>query len=204
MFSKDWSSFFSNKLTSLSNNYIDWSRTADLFRSRNHNYSTEQVVVRSAMILTTAASAFLGAYKNDEEKTHYSNTTMAIAAGTVGLALSHIFVVAPLIYKRYKMSADCKELVNEINNKARELPDITIHSLHILIDRILNFTLADEKRSNASLTWGRRKSLLNNLNTELGNKDEELLSLLNTGEIETILDNLKNPDSKSNVLHRMS
>lgn len=189
--------FVTHKMTALSNNYVDWSRSADLLRSGNFKYNAEQVLVRGAMVFTTAVSAYLGAYFNDQEKTNCSNTTAAIAAGALGLLVSHVYVVAPLVYKRYKASQECKQLVEEIKENA--IPGLS-DPINKVIDDILKLTLATENRSNASLTWGHRKRLLNNLLNGLVNEDVHLIAALNTGDAESIMRVIENePESASKL-----
>lgn len=192
-------SYFNNKLTAISNNYVDWSRTADLFRSGHHHYSTEQILVRSAMIITTGVAGFLGyQYSNNEKNTSCSNLTATIAAGALGLCASHVFVIAPLIYKRYKMNQECNQLITAIKVAAKEL-EVSSTILDKVLDQIMQLSLANEKRSSASLTWGHRKSLLNNLHDELTNKNNALLSALAKDNIDSIVDKLSNKNFTSSM-----
>jgi len=193
-------SFFANKLTAASNNYIDWSRTAELLFSKHHRYSMEEIAIRGAMVCTTAVFAFLGNQYNDEEKTGCSNTTLTLAAGTLGLAVSHVFIVGPLAYKRYKINVECKKLINEIHLKAKELSDFSMPSLEIVLHRILASSLADENRSNATLTWSRRKTLLTNLKKAIEINDEKLLFLFRINDIEKIVEQLEIPPSHNRKL----
>lgn len=179
-------SSFTNTLTSLSNDYIDWSRTADLFRSASHRYTTEQIAVRGAMIFTTALSGFLGAYYNDQEKTNVSNITASIVMGTLGLIVSHVYVVAPLVYKRYKVGQDCHRLINEIKDKVDS--DI----LDEVLNTIMSKSMATQTRSNSSQTWGRRKTLLTNLNNALEAQDSNLLNAIADNDLVSIMSIIEN------------
>lgn len=181
---------FSHKLTAASNYFIDWSRIGELIGSGKHHYSPEELAVRGVIVLTTATSAFLGYHLNNEEATYSSNTTIAIAAALTSFTVSHLIAISPLIYKRYKMSQACDKLVTEIRMKTSELPDISHISLHKTIKHILNLSLTNEKHANASLTWGKRKHLLHQLNAKLENKDEVFLFLLEMGNVDIIVANL--------------
>jgi hypothetical protein len=157
---------FSNTLTQISNHYIDWSRIGSLVTS-NHRYSLEELLTRSAIITATGVSAFLGyQYSNNTDENNYSSLTLTLAAGTLGFFVSHTIVIAPLIYKRYKINQQCQELIADmktLDNAMKETND----KLRNTINSIMQLSLADEKRSNASLTWGHRRTLLKNLKENL-------------------------------------
>ena len=183
--------FFTNKLTALSNNYIDWSRAAELIASGNHRYTHEQILIRSAIVATTAVSGFLGAYYNDSKKTQCSDLTIAIATSTLGFLLSHAYVAVPLINKRRKISQECDELIDEIKEKAKGITTISHDALNQLLDKIVTLSLADEKAARASQTWGYRKRLLTNLNKGLAIQHSDLLAILNTKDINGIMQTIQ-------------
>lgn len=185
-----------NTLTNLSNNYLDWSRTGDLFFSGVHRYNISQIAQRAAVIITIATSAYLGAALNDPEETKHSDMAMTIAGGMFGLVLSHVFVVAPLVHKRYVQNQACKKLVDDIYHSIQDNPEsISLEIVKDVIEVILNSNLQNDKHSNASRTWGLRKDLLSTFNTLLTNKDTALFSALKTGTKDDVLTILKNESS---------
>lgn len=181
-----------NTLTKLSNNYVDWSRTGDLFFSGLHRYNIKQTAVRAAMLITTATAAYLGAALNNPAKTNQSDIVMAVAAGMLGMIVSHIFVIAPLIHKRYAQNQACKKLIDDIYHSIQENPGaISVETVKDVIESILNHTLQDDKHSNASMTWGLRRRMLSTFDALLKNRDEALISILSQGNIHKVLDTLK-------------
>lgn len=160
---------FSKKATEYSNHYIDWSRIGELFQSRNHRYSNGEILLRGCMIALTAVSAYLGAYMNNEEKTHCSTTMVSIAAGALGFSVIHAAVILPLIKKRYEMNKECEKLVNEIEFKIAKSDVLTLKydAIHSVIQSVLELSLTDQAHGRASQTWGRRKNLLSKISAAL-------------------------------------
>jgi hypothetical protein len=113
-------SFFANKLTHLSGNYVDFSRMSILLRS-GHRYNQEEILARGAVIAMTAASGFLFAYLNDENVTHCSDTTLAITGSVLGLIGAHR-IFGNSIFKRIKMGKECEALCESITAEAKEIP----------------------------------------------------------------------------------
>lgn len=178
-----------NTLTTASNNLIDFSRTGDIFFSGRHHYSMKEIAVRTSMMITTATAAYLGAALNDPEKTNQSDLAMAIAGGLLGLVVSHIFVIAPLIHKRYTQNQACIALVDGIYRFIHDNPDLIIALATVtdVIESILNLNSQTDEHAHASKTWGMRKRLLTNFDTLLKSKDESLISALHDGDIDKIL-----------------
>lgn len=160
----------SKNLTEYCNHYVDWSRIGELLHSGKHRYSKSELLVRGAIIASTAISAFLGAYLNDEEKTGYSDGSATLAAGIAGFVLSHTVVIVPILKKRYDMSSDCKKFANEITLKMENHPKLSSASrqaINSLVTHISKISLSDEKHGKASQTWGKRKKILSLLNEKL-------------------------------------
>lgn len=55
-------------MTEKSKHYLDWSRTGELLFSGNHRYSSEELLVRGFIVFPIAASAYLGATRNNEKE----------------------------------------------------------------------------------------------------------------------------------------
>lgn len=166
-----------NKLSDLSGGLIDWSNSANLLRSGIHHYTNEQSIVRGAMALTIAAFGLLAVHHNDPNKSNHSNLVMGIAGATFGLVVSHIYVVAPLFYKRYKASKECGQLLQSIRAKAKEA-GISDDTINAKIGKITGLSLADKSGSHVSQTWGRKLALLSELDASLAkdiaaNKDAQ-------------------------------
>ena len=193
-------SFFSKNATNVTNHYIDWSRIGNLLRSGNHRYSTEEILTRSAIVSFTAASAFLGHYFNDSEKTNYSDKSAALVCGLVGFIVSHAFVIAPLIKKRCDISRQCGIIKNDITRKLSLTENKPFASLIIaVIDRINTLSLGDEKQTRASETWGRRLSLLTQVQESFSlNQDE--FPMFWMGSIDSLMEKLSN--NRSNQYYR--
>ncbi len=164
---------FTKKLTEYSNHYIDWSRAAELVLSGDHHYSKDEIIVRGKIIVLTAVSAYVGASLNESNKTHCSNVSMAMISAVLGFIFWHaIIAVYPLYYKRRELKKDCDRLIQEINKK---LDDNLMHISQaskdnikqIILKEIMKLSLSDQNHGNASKTWGRRQSLLFELNDRL-------------------------------------
>jgi hypothetical protein len=171
-------SFFANKLTEYTNHYIDWSRSAELLQSGRPGYNKEELLRQGILVLSTAMSAFLGAYFNDEEKTQCSNLTLSIAAGVLGCVVSHLIVIAPLIKKRYAMSKDCDQLAKtielQLKNNQPAMSQQDRDTIHSMIKWISEKSLSDNQHARASQTWGTRRSLLSNLSKHLAESNVDV------------------------------
>lgn len=186
-------SFFSPKLTTLSNHYVDWSRIGSLLRSGNHRYSTQEILTRGAIVSFTAASAFLGYYVNQSKKTGYSGASAALTAGLAGFVISHAFVIAPLIKKRLEISNKCTAKKNEILTKLPLINNKSIEALVVgVIDHIGKFSLSDKEHHRASETWGKRLSLLTQVNDSFLLPREEF-STFWTGNIDSMMEKFLTP-----------
>ncbi|MDR3477273.1 MAG: hypothetical protein P4M14_04505 [Gammaproteobacteria bacterium] len=187
--------FFSKKMTEHSHHYLDWSRVGELLRVGNHRYSQDEIIMRGGIIACTALSAFLAGYFNNPEKTNCSTSTLSIIGGVFGFTLSHAIVIYPLIKKRREMSTDCHNTVNAIHKM--DMPHQ--EKIQAVITHILNLSLSNDKHSNASQTWGRRKYLLNKLHEQL--KDQQTPLDFNYDSIEEIVAKL-NADRNTQALAR--
>jgi hypothetical protein len=153
-------SSFSNRLTELSHHYIDWSRVGIFLRSGQHHYSKEEIIQRGKIIATTAVFSFIGNYCNNPEKTHLSNASVAFALGCIGFTIAHGATMFPLVLKRIKISRECHELIKKINDGMVNLSECQQNSIRTEIKSILDLSLSDHQRANATQTWGRRLILL--------------------------------------------
>lgn len=153
------------ELTEYSNHYIDWSRVGELVGSGRHRYSRDELLVRAGIILSTVISGFLGVYFNDEENTHCSSLTMGIISSLAGFTISHAIVLYPLVSKRWAMSRECDDLVDQVEEKLNddEYDENSKNRVCAIISTIRQHSLSTDEHGNASLTWGWRKRLLNNL-----------------------------------------
>lgn len=168
-------SFFSRKLTDLSNHYVDWTRVGELLASGRHRYSAYEIAVRGAVVAATAVSGFLGAHYNDEEKTHCSTTTAAIASAVLGFIVSHTIVIVPLIMKRYQMSQSCAKLVIAIQEKLSILNDMDTDTCKLISDTVANICVKSEIK--ASATWGMRKRLLNAVLVSISGNEADIYAV---------------------------
>lgn len=158
-----------NRLTKWSQYYVDWSRVGELISSGSHRYNLNEIFQRGFIISSTAAAGLI-AYTTHDEQSSLSRNTSTIAWSMAGFALSHTFVIFPLIYKRYQMSQDCLELETELLECLAPLDDSHCPLVQSFVNRIkkhctavMNHSLSDEKASKASQTLGRRKSLVHTL-----------------------------------------
>jgi hypothetical protein len=159
---------YQKRLTEVSNHYIDWSRIGELAASGTHRYSRDEIIVRAKIFAYTAAAGLLGAYLNNDEKTGCSKLIMGLIGGLFGFIGSHAFLaIIPLIQKRQAMRHECEELEAAIKTKMDNMNPplgyMTKQTIDAVIESIKTLSLSNEHRGNASLTWGRRKNLLNNL-----------------------------------------
>ena len=162
-------------LTEASNHYVDWSRVGELLASSTHRYSRDELKVRGGIAACAVASGLVGAYLNDEEKTHYADLTLAMASGLLGFVVSHVVVIYPLIKKRIDMRNTCVALVEKIGRQVEDL-DVDVRelcraSVNEVIQSIDTLSLSNDKRANASLTWGARKTLFRRLSDKLAEED---------------------------------
>lgn len=197
--------FFEKKLTESSNHFLDWSRIGELFGSGSHRYTLKELRDRAFVIVSTATVAYLSASLNDEKKAGCSYLTLLIAGGVVGFVFSHLIVIAPLILKRYNMSQECSQLVEEIHyqfdNTVLKNSDNTKKLVNNVIEHILKISLSDENHARASETWGYRIKLLSRVKLSLESKKEEILKFWNEDEsVDSILEKLAPTNNRSNTL----
>jgi hypothetical protein len=151
------------KMTEACNHYLDWSRFGELLMSASHRYSKKELTIRGGIIAFTAASGFIGAYLNNEEKTQCGNMTMAIASAFMGFVFSHGVAISPLINKRIKISQECERIALEIKQTLPQQYLENKANVQMVIKAILDLSLSTNKHANASLTWGTRERLLREL-----------------------------------------
>lgn len=155
---------YAQPMTEWSGHFLDWSRTGELLLSATHRYSFSELAARGFIVATIATSMYVGATKNDPEQTNVSSFTMSVIAGLAGFVSSHVIVILPLVYKRYCMSRECSELIKEINqllvDKGSDYADDCLADVNQLLSYISTLSLSNEQHANASMTWGRRRTLL--------------------------------------------
>jgi len=187
--------FFSNKMTELSDHYLDWSRVAILARSGNHVYSRDELMMRGRIAGATLASAFLGAYLNDSEYTYCGNLTMAIMTGAVGLAAAHLYE-SPSFHKRLWLSRECDSLKTDI---AKQVGSLCSESgcfenlqekVEQVVSAIMQISLSEGANGNATQTWGRRRFLLTKARENLDKTADEVRAFWLEGDVEEVLDKL--------------
>lgn len=173
-------STLANTLTKRSGYYIDWSRVGELLVSGKHRYSWQQLVPRGFILASMAAGAYSG-YKYTTGNEQPLNTGLYSMAGCfVGFVISHAFVIAPLLYKRYQMSQQCMSSQQHIVALLKEIEELgpTYHTLIEPISRLVNSTLtlsaSNEKQANASQTWGKRRRLMESIAERLAFDVEQL------------------------------
>lgn len=161
-----------NRLTELSNHYIDWSRVGELLQSTSHRYDKNQFLVRAFITSGVAVSAYLGYYFNNEEKTGCSNTIFSVATGFISFTFLHTIVVLPLIMKRHAMGQACARLVEDIRQLSENDVNLPFkNTIGQVVQEILEFSLSDAHHSRASETWGRRKNLLEKFKSLLASSE---------------------------------
>ncbi|WP_419419622.1 hypothetical protein ACNVED_14140 [Legionella sp. D16C41] len=162
-------------LTQWSNYYIDWSRVGGLLRQGTHRYSWNELMQRGIILASIGAGGYAG-YNAANQNSAFMSGLYSMAGCFTGFVVSHLVVTAPLIYKRYQLSQECMEAQKVILNALQDLKDylpnneninqlIPVISTHV--DTIMNMNLSKGERANASLTWGRRRTLLTNLAEKL-------------------------------------
>ncbi len=196
---------FEKKLTENSNHFLDWSRIGELFGSGTHRYSLKELTARAFVIGCTATFSYLSASLNDEKKTGCSYLTMLIAGGVVGFVFSHLIVISPLILKRYNMSQECSQMVDEIrslfNNAVLKNSENRKQLINDVIEHILKISLSDEKHARASETWGNRIKLLSRVKLSLVATDEDIIKFWGEKEsVESILEKLSPTNIQRNTL----
>jgi len=164
-------SFFYNKMTEASNYYVDWSRASALLKSGNHRYTAQEIMVRGFIVGVTGVAAYLGAYLNDEKNSPLSDLTVAIASGTLGMIISHIAVIAPMMKKRHGMQVEGdqfhKEIIAKIQLISPPISNECHHSINTVIESIFKMSVDHDKHVGASQLLGRRKNLLSKISASL-------------------------------------
>ncbi|STX30114.1 Uncharacterised protein [Legionella beliardensis] len=170
-----FSSQVANTLSSWSNYYMDWSRVGELLREGTHRYSWHELIQRGTILASMGEGLYLG-YNYSDSDSWLNRGLYSMSGCFVGFVVSHLVVIAPLIYKRYQLSQDCTEAQKMILNSLQdlraypndsELIDSIIDLVTTQVKAIMEMNLSNEKHSNASLTWGKRRTLLTNLAAEL-------------------------------------
>lgn len=174
--------FFTQKLTEFSDYLADWSRTGELLFSATHRYSYAEMLPRGFIITATALSGFLAAQLNDEENSHFSDLTIGSAVALAMFVVSHTIVISPLVYKRYLVKQDCKQLTTEIETQLKLTDDNSTEFkaakqlIMTIVEATLRISLSDDQHARASQTWGFRRSLLTKIKEKIGNDANEIIS----------------------------
>jgi uncharacterized protein YaaR (DUF327 family) len=204
-----------NTLTSWSNYYIDWSRVGELLKQGTHRYTVNELIQRGIILAGTGAGAYLGYTYTNQQNSNIMSGLYSMSGCFVGFVVSHLAVISPLIYKRYQTSQDCAKAQKEILNSLQDLKasspnnETINHLIHIIsthVETIMTMNFSTEKRANASLTWGKRRTYLTHLEDKLQQDVAELnkgsIDLLDeieqfwSQETSALIDNLKNYSPK--------
>lgn len=175
-----FSSNSANKLTALSNHFLDWSRVGSLIASGTHRYSWHELVQRGFIITSMGVGAYSGYQYSDEESLGLTSGLYSMAGCFVAFAVSHCIVLAPLVYKRKLMQQQCQEsektvlsLLNTLNEVAldKDLDKEQVASLMKQVTSVvgdtLSLNLSDDAQARASQTWGMRARLMGYIVTKL-------------------------------------
>jgi len=164
-----------NTLTKLSDYYIDWSRVGELFASNKHRYTWDQLIQRGMILASSAYGAYAG-YNRADNGFGLSSSLYSMAGCFIGFAVSHLLIIAPLIYKRHQMNQACMasqheilasiQTLSKLDPGNREITNLIVNIIN-LVDSTNNISLSDENHANASQTWGRRKNLMEKINCRL-------------------------------------
>ncbi|WP_131782566.1 hypothetical protein [Legionella gresilensis] len=171
--------FFSVKsaqtLTESSNYLIDWSRVGELLRQGTHRYSWHELIQRGVILVSIGAGGYAG-YNYSNQSSSFMSGLYSMSGCFVGFVVSHLIVIAPLIYKRYQLSQECADKQKIILDSLQELKihspnqDINNSLIDLIsahIQTIMTMSFSTGSRANASLTWGRRRTMLTNLADKL-------------------------------------
>lgn len=190
-----FSSKTANTLTTLSDYYIDWSRVVELFASNKHHYTWDQLIQRGVILASSAYGAYAG-YNRADSEFGLSSSLYSMAGCFIGFTISHLVIIAPLIYKRHQMDKVClvshQETLNSIKMLSELAPGnkkITQLIVYIinLVDSTNNISLSNEKHANALQTWGKRKGLMEKINCRL---KSDLMEAANERELDSYIDKL--------------
>lgn len=168
---------YSKKMTESSEHYLDWSRVGSLLQSKNYRYSNNDLLVRAGVIAGVMSGGIIG-YRQSNSHSYVNHSLWAMAGCFVGFVVSHSIVIAPLIHKRYVMSHDCKllqeKIVHELSEHEKTFEadnkeefNCIFENIKLLMNGIMGQSLSNELHGNASLTWGRRRKQLINLEKAL-------------------------------------
>jgi len=168
-----FSASLANSLTNKCYHYIDWSRVGSLLRS-SHRYSNRELLQRAVVITSIGAGGYVGRMLSEDDSI-VKSTVGCMAGCFVGFVLSHLVVIAPLVYKRYQMQRECSmiesrilsQLVNFNQLNLSDCNENMINPVIDLISHIKNHSCSNEHGSKASQTWGYRKRMLNCLSDTL-------------------------------------
>lgn len=193
--------------TRLFNHYVDWTRIAELIRSGAHRYTLLQLIPRVFILAATGYSSYVCSKPQQAQQLGSSRINGALIGAGIGFFISHAVVIAPLIYKRWKMSQQClihkKSILGKLKHLeysftlSRDTADKYIELIKKLIDKIMNEDQSTARRGNASKTWGVRKRKLAQL-------DKALINLAHKNEhnILLILDKF-NPAPTKAIDHKV-
>lgn len=214
-----------NSLTDLSGYYVDWSRVGELISQTKHHYTWQQLIERGAIVASTAYGAYKG-YECAEDSSFGLNASLYSMAGCfVGFVVSHLVVIAPLIYKRHQRKIECDKTNKKIISLFSKLREIDcdneaittlITTLGEVVKVALNINLSDEKHARASQTWGRRSALMEKIKIKLNDdfgllvsshdREDTLVKLSNFWHQEpsNLFEVLENPSSEKPIFQNPS
>ena len=119
-----------------------------------------------------------------------------LAGCVIGLFVSHIPIILPLLKKRYDLSRDCQEAQETLLSTLQDLGELFPNdsNIKLLIPLITNVAevtmsidLADAEHSRASQTLGKRRALMQKIGGKLA---EDIKSLEQADQIDTPLETI--------------
>lgn len=147
-------------MNSLTDYLIDWTRVGELLRSGTHRYSYDEMIQRGFIIILTLSPVM-----------YYREFSLfVLELVMICFFVSHLFIISPLIIKRWLCKMECNKLIAKIksadcvctNNSGNIWCEVCVK-----IHRIMESSVPNGK---ASATWGRRKRLLKDMLDHDNNK----------------------------------
>lgn len=151
-----------DRLNRLCNYMIDWTRVGELLLSNNHQYSLKELIPRSFVFICTLAPVI---YRG-------SVNLKSVFESTVCFIISHYIVIKHLIKKRYDTQQDCETLIKSLKSDRCSCHMINedhlcrVYATCYVCTKIEEIMLSEAPGAKASATWGSRRRMLLNLQSE--------------------------------------
>ena len=152
-------------LTKKTGHYIDWTRIGERVAESSGfipSYSKEELQDRGIILLSTVASGLIAYGLRSEKESGFTTAAWTTLGALVGFTVSHAIIILPLIQKRRACEKRCLAINAALQELLLPYLDINIH-VQALITAIMALSLTSKQRGNASLTWGKRRGLLEKL-----------------------------------------